>query len=173
MAVAIQAGRAHSRHVSRINALAGLAPLVGRVAAEQPQPFHDDVSRSHIAARTLASYWAMRVITVARKASDEFKARSLLSAAADIDPSVVRVAKTETVEAFNAERQSLYASVAKLRIPGLKEQWRSERDKRTCDKCAALDGETVDLGDSFSVGSPPLHPNCQCWTEVIRAAEAA
>ena len=37
--------------------------------------------------------------------------------------------------------------------------WVTARDERACDRCAALDGTTYKLTDTFR---PPAHPNCRC-----------
>lgn len=174
MAEAIEQGRAHSRDVGRRSALAALLLLLGGRTVEAPAKAHDDGHRAKIVARTLASYWATRIMVVSRKAPPDapFNPRELTTAAVQIDASVTRTATTETVEAFNAERRAIYSAVSKLpEAEGLREQWHAELDRRTCATCESLDGELSDIGGSFAEGRPPLHSRCRCWTEVIRKTD--
>jgi SPP1 gp7 family putative phage head morphogenesis protein len=74
------------------------------------------------------------------------------------DARALMIARTETV---NAETQGTLAGYAASGVVGQK-QWSS--DGEACDICEEMDGETVDLHDTFSDGSdgPPAHPNCRC-----------
>lgn len=54
-----------------------------------------------------------------------------------------------------------------------RKQWMVTPDDRLCQRCAAMDGQSVPIAQSFTEGTstvsgPPLHPNCRC-TIVIDA----
>lgn len=70
------------------------------------------------------------------------------------------IARTEIMRAANYGRYSAWnrSGVVKGK------EWLTAFDDRTCDICAALDGERRRLDEQFSVGvlMPPAHPNCRC-----------
>jgi SPP1 gp7 family putative phage head morphogenesis protein len=68
------------------------------------------------------------------------------------------VAMTELNRAMTATTLDTYTENGIERC-----EW-SVADGSACEECADLDGETADVGDSFSTGDdgPPAHPNCGC-----------
>jgi SPP1 gp7 family putative phage head morphogenesis protein len=78
------------------------------------------------------------------------------------------IARTETLD---AQTQGLKDSwrVAReegLMPPGTKKKWVATNDERTSDICGDLDGQEVDVTDSFDgpdgpLDGPPAHPNCR------------
>lgn len=77
-----------------------------------------------------------------------------------------RVARTEVIGAAN------FATIEAARQSGIAtgKTWLATADESTDEDCAALDGTTVGLEDSFGdVDQPPLHPNCRC-TVLIETA---
>ena len=84
-----------------------------------------------------------------------------------------RIARTELVFAYNqgsyygtkqAQSQGLLGTVEKV--------WCTADDERTCDICAALDGQRIAIDDDFDFKTkliepgikrvPPAHPHCRC-----------
>lgn len=51
-------------------------------------------------------------------------------------------------------------------------EWLYTNDDRTCDECTELDGETIDIGDTFSNGleCPPAHQRCRCTTIIVKSS---
>jgi hypothetical protein len=51
-----------------------------------------------------------------------------------------------------------------LLLADTRKVWITGENDMTCDECAAIDGEAVDVDEDFSVGvpCPPLHPRCAC-----------
>lgn len=81
------------------------------------------------------------------------------------------IARTETIAAAN-EGQTLLWQQAQERgeLPAVvRHQWMAAASERTCPICSALDGETVALGEEFSIGvtNPPAHPMCRCTTGLV------
>lgn len=83
------------------------------------------------------------------------------------------IARTETLRAANAGQTAMWQEAANngLLVPNeTSEVWIITPDDRLCPDCAELDGQTIDLGDSFDGGKfgttdyPPLHPDCRCTT---------
>lgn len=70
------------------------------------------------------------------------------------------IARTETIRSTNfaAEEAFKQSDIVEGK------EWLTAKDERVDDECATLDGETVELKDSFIKGVefPPLHPNCRC-----------
>ena len=73
-----------------------------------------------------------------------------------------RIARTETLRAFNAGHQEMYRQSGVVE----KKEWSAAAD--CCELCAAMNGTAIGLTDSFGqtdygiVETPPLHPNCRC-----------
>ncbi len=71
------------------------------------------------------------------------------------------IARTETAYADVAGNMDAY------RISGVVEQKQWITGAGCCDLCDALNGETIDLADTFDtedgpIDGPPYHPNCRC-----------
>ena len=98
-----------------------------------------------------------------------------------------RIARTETVYAFKSGRLDEDETLNRRHNLNLKLVWRARHDSKTCDVCAAMDGETVEVGDAFEHiketedGTiawtpnewnddgriPQPHPNCRCYFDEI------
>ena len=98
-----------------------------------------------------------------------------------------RIARTETVYAFKSGRLDEDETLNRRHNLNLKLIWRARHDGKTCDVCAAMDGETVEVGDAFEHiketedGTiawtpnewnddgriPQPHPNCRCYFDEI------
>lgn len=67
-----------------------------------------------------------------------------------------RVIVTETAKAVSSAQDEIYKS------SGVVNQviWDATLENNTCDECAALDGNTWDINESYP--STPLHPSCRC-----------
>jgi hypothetical protein len=102
-----------------------------------------------------------------------------------------RIARTETVYAFKSGRLDEDEALNRRHNLNLKLVWRARHDSKTCDVCAAMDGETVTVGDAFEHIKetddgmiawtpnewnddgriPQPHPNCRCYfDEIVEAA---
>lgn len=98
-----------------------------------------------------------------------------------------RIARTETVYAYKSGRLDEDQRVSDKYKLNLKLIWRARKDAKTCDVCAAMDGEIVEVGEAFahiketadgvvswepSVWNdegkiPAAHPNCRCYFDEI------
>lgn len=98
-----------------------------------------------------------------------------------------RIARTETVYAFKSGRLDEDEKLNRRHNLNLKLVWRARHDSKTCDVCAAMDGETVTVGDAFEHIKetddgmiawtpnewndegriPQPHPNCRCYFDEI------
>lgn len=98
-----------------------------------------------------------------------------------------RIARTETVYAFKSGRLDEDQRISDKYGLKMKLVWRSRHDGAVCDVCAAMDGETVSVGDAFehyketADGAiswepskwndegriPAPHPNCRCYFDEI------
>jgi len=57
---------------------------------------------------------------------------------------------------------------------GLFDVWSAMMDRNTCQRCAALDGESVPIGQDWpGVGRMPLHPRCLCAPVCVWVYDAA
>jgi hypothetical protein len=72
------------------------------------------------------------------------------------------IARTEILRAAHEGRREAWSQGVDggWINPGAQKQWMTVDDP--CPECAAMDGETVPISGEFSVGEPPLHPNCRC-----------
>jgi hypothetical protein len=72
------------------------------------------------------------------------------------------IARTEILRAAHEGRREAWSQGVDggWINPGAQKQWMTVDDP--CPECAAMDGETVAISGEFSVGEPPLHPNCRC-----------
>ncbi|KEK17190.1 head protein [Bacillus manliponensis] len=89
---------------------------------------------------------------------------SLRDAVSDVieeatDYRAMMIARTETTYAMNYGNLIAYKGAGRS-----KKTWLTDQDERVCKECGDLDGETVDINESFSNGKmcPPAHPHCRC-----------
>ena len=82
------------------------------------------------------------------------------------------IARTEIMRANNQGKlESAYQAVSKGFIDPntTKRQW-STAPMDVCNICAPMNGVTIGMYDSWSIGDPPAHPNCRCtWRLLPRA----
>lgn len=78
----------------------------------------------------------------------------------DIRSSTDALVRTETSHFMNQGQKSAYEEI------GIKKyRYVAALSERTCERCAALDGETFDVNKAVEGENyPPLHPNCRCVT---------
>jgi SPP1 gp7 family putative phage head morphogenesis protein len=75
-----------------------------------------------------------------------------------------RIVLTETAKAMTTVE-----NIASRRY-GIKDHiWRTSADERVCPICRPLEGELVEVGRAFSVGTegPPAHVSCRCYMEDV------
>lgn len=74
------------------------------------------------------------------------------------------IARTEIMDALNEGQQAAWMQAQDdgVLTDGATKEWITTPDELTCEYCAPMDGKTVPIGDEFSEGDPPLHPNCRC-----------
>lgn len=102
-----------------------------------------------------------------------------------------RIARTETVYAYKSGRLDEDQRIADKYGLKMKLVWRARHDAKTCPVCAAMDGETVTVGEAFdhiketADGTvswepsawnddgriPAPHPNCRCYFDEIVEAD--
>jgi len=77
------------------------------------------------------------------------------------------IARTETMRASNEGQMQLWRQAqAKGLLDATAQKVWLVADP--CPICADLDGETVGINDSFSIGTdPPAHPNCKCTIGLV------
>ncbi len=78
----------------------------------------------------------------------------------DIRSSTDALVRTETSHFMNQGQKSAYEEI------GIKKyRYVAALSERTCERCAALDGETFEVDKAVEGENyPPLHPNCRCVT---------
>jgi SPP1 gp7 family putative phage head morphogenesis protein len=77
------------------------------------------------------------------------------------------IAQTESIRAYSQGRLAVGRDIGYDQ-----KTWNAQDD--ACTYCAALDGETIDINDSWDgdiavVDSAPLHPNCRCDNSLSRS----
>lgn len=157
--------------------------------APDVQPSEEDGARAWAAAAAFASFWgATALVNVkkavrARVAQGTTVRRAMVATARDTAPRLERIVVTETVHAFNIEREAVAIEVkqaptlvpinggpyrvpgmrAPVEVPSITKTWSAILDGATCQRCASLNGTVRDLEDDFPEGlTPPAHPFCRC-----------
>lgn len=76
------------------------------------------------------------------------------------------IAHTETVRAFTEGRLAVGEQIGADR-----KQW--DATLNACEICDPMDGDIVDMDESFSSGddAPPAHPNCRCIVNILMPNE--
>jgi len=81
------------------------------------------------------------------------------------------IVRTEMATAYNqSELIYFQEAISEGVVATVMQTWLTAEDERTCDICAALDGEQVDLNEYFQpeglepVQCPPAHNSCRCTT---------
>jgi hypothetical protein len=79
------------------------------------------------------------------------------------------IARTEIIKAQTQGRQAAFqqAASAGLVDPSkARVQWLTS-PMDACPVCTPMNGQTVRLGEGFSIGEPPAHPSCRCTIRLI------
>lgn len=73
------------------------------------------------------------------------------------------IARTETTKAFNGAPEQSLAAISDATGRTFTKTWSGALDDRERDEHVAMEGETVNVGDTFSNGLDfPSEPNCRC-----------
>jgi len=146
-------------------------------------------SRANILAKGYAEY-AQKQILETLTASEELSASEIKTRLAQVLPrsKAELIARNETVYAIKSGRLEQDEALAEKYGLSVKLVWRTSGDSDVCDVCAAMEGETVDLGKAFAdtaktadgeiVGwehsswndngrIPDAHPNCRCYFDEV------
>ena len=87
-----------------------------------------------------------------------------------------RIVRTESAAAYGIT-EAVSIREAKRDLPDLKKRWSASPD--ACDCCASLDGEKIEVNQTFTCRSgkssldalhEPIHPNCKCSVAPWRSA---
>lgn len=200
--IAVRASFAIVNPLAAAAALKQAASLVTAVTTETQAAIRALVARAvteGIAPRELATLIRPLVGLTARQTQAAMNARAEWQAAGLAGDALTRkvdaygatllkqravlIARTETIDAANAGQLAAWKGAAKAGLfnPAQTSRiWSAASDRRTCERCAALDEQTVDFDEPFdadgeSVFAPPLHPNCRCSVSLVfdRARRAA
>lgn len=112
---------------------------------------------------------AQRVLDDAARAS----ASGLVSAT---DRALESIAVNEVSHAFNDERRRIERQLAREHrdtnwLPAIVKTWDATLDRRTCPRCAQLDGKVRPLGIAFpGKAETPMHRKCRCLTIIVASA---
>jgi hypothetical protein len=92
------------------------------------------------------------------------------------------IARTETMSALNAGEQQANEVLARAGVIDTIEYvkgWLIVSSDKTCMRCRLMNGQKVEIGESFvdpSTGArlkaPPLHSSCRCITEIVHRSES-
>lgn len=139
-----------------------------------------DAAHAQTSAASLANAWRQRTLHDSLRAlRKEQDVVAVLNASAEaLDGSVRRTAATENAQAFNdGHLDASEELVGVLDTPEgvslldadlegmiLVDKWDAVLDSRTCQECAALDGDMTPMGAIFTSGEEPgyIHPWCRC-----------
>ena len=84
------------------------------------------------------------------------------------------IARTELASAYGqGAYEATLDAQAKGYIGDCKKTWLTADDERTCSACSSVDGESVNMNDTFSNGAMvnPAHPSCRCAVAFEEVAE--
>lgn len=155
---------------------AGRGALESELERPLRAPIHgaeDDAAAAFVAAAGITAAWGSAALqAVAAEAP-------LGRIASAVAPNIERTVATEVGRAFNDERDGILVnfgldgldgggdepSVTKPR--GMYKVWSAVLDGKTCSRCFAADGETIELHKAFAAPGPPLHPRCRCFIEHV------
>lgn len=173
----IAAGRADARNAALKTLHADAAALSKALRAngedgtlpELPMPsdsVQTDRARAKSSALAFAGAWqaaALGHVAESLAADRVARARDVIRAAAkSTDAHIDRIAATENSQAFNGERRAGAPTTGNVYTV-----WDSTLDERTCEVCAAMDGQRVHAAEPFRyagriVDPGHVHPNCRC-----------
>lgn len=170
---AILDGRTKARRKSRWAIGEELRRLGLNVRSTVPPLAPIDEASAHASAASYSAAWSQRAIVESERI-DHGPYRTIAPRIADAEDATLfrarRIATTETASAWNDEREIIYRQLSLDPPPiHLVVMWSAELDRKTCARCAGLDGTIIELGASWPDGTPPLHPNCRCTTDIVPA----
>lgn len=151
------------------------------VAAARRERAHEDTLHAESAGSALAGQW--RAVAVASALGAMNRDRDPVDAVAKtpalMRARVLRTATTESTVAYNSEHAEAIADA--VRYDGdladkfaeleVMREWSAMID--ACEKCWPLDGERVEVGETFSGGNEPGHVHAHCRCIEILVSEAA
>ncbi len=79
------------------------------------------------------------------------------------------IARTEVIKAQTQGRLEAFQQAAAAGLVDPKKarvQWLTS-PMDACPTCTPMNGQTVRLGEGFSIGEPPTHPSCRCTVRLI------
>jgi len=85
-------------------------------------------------------------------------------------PEIERRAAWEATRAFNEARRGVIDNLPEKVKAVLFLRWDTAGDKRVCDRCDRLDGNTVPASEGFDPPAP-LHGSCRCSETIIHMDE--
>jgi len=178
VAQAIFAGRTLARargHLSiqrEMSLIESFAPELGGELHRVAGSIASDQQRANYVASRFSRYWSESAIMAA--ADGESASASATQATNRQEFRIKMVAVTEASNAWNDERQGEMVQlekekpISRIATPLLIfSEWDAAMDRRTCDICETQHGKIRPAGVSFSVGDPPVHPNCRCGLMLV------
>lgn len=139
------------------------AGIIGASLATEPAQLLVDAAR----AQRLAANHVQHIRVAASKAAAS--GESFQEALARTEWRAKSLAATEAFRAASEERLFAAETVQTETGIALLKEWNAQSD--SCPICSSIDGETVPVGASFSIGTEPgsAHPSCRCWVEILPA----
>lgn len=146
-------------------------------------------SRANVLVKGYAEYTQKKILETLTS-SEELSASEIKTRLAQVLPrsKAELIARNETVYAIKSGRLEQDELLAEKYGLSVKLIWRTSGDSDVCEVCAAMEGETVDLGKAFAdtaktadgeiVGwehsawndngrIPDAHPNCRCYFDEV------
>jgi len=169
-----------SRKRARLLAHAGLRAqldAIGKIVGEAflfPAPVAN--ATDIVAARRAAKFLSKRAAKVGRRALLDDPTLTRRQAVRTVDAGIAGavggVGSYVASEAFASERSAeLKKTKARstMMIPHtiFVREWSADMDRRTCPRCAQLNGAIAMPFESFPEGDPPVHGNCRCTDYLI------
>ena len=130
-------------------------------------------TRDRLKKHLMEKYPDMKEATAEKQAAKRAKESAVRYAARQHRERAQMIAETELAYAYNkgaddAVRQAVNEGL----LPRMKAKWSTAADEGVCSICGALDGEEIELGDTFQFAgrslydgqkqTPPAHPRCRC-----------
>jgi len=164
--------RGHSSIQKEMGLIESYAPELGGELHRVAGSIASDQKRANYVASSFSRYWSESAIMAA--SDGESASVSASQATKRQEFRIKMVAVTETSNAWNDERQGEIVQleqekpISRIVTPLLVfSEWDAAMDRRTCDICETQHGKIRPAGISFSVGDPPVHPNCRCGLMLV------
>jgi Phage Mu protein F like protein len=176
----IREGRTQARlaAIGRIRAELTLAGVALAVTHALEPRTSVDAAHSDAVATSFSAAWAAAALYLVSKAEREETSRIVaIDAATDAaDFRIRRIAGTEIPRAYNDQHRKDAEEIAEIHPDVMREfarKWDAMLDRRTCQTCRSLDGETAPIGESFRGGYEPgeVHALCRCMSTLVPMSE--